>query len=321
MNAFKRRLSRQVLVCLAALAVPATLMAQSQKVHGTVKDATGEPVMGATVMQQGTSNGTVTDLDGHFTITVPADGSLTFSYMGFKTQNLKVAGQTDLQVVMQENSQQINEVVVIGYGTMRKSDLTGGVGSLSNKQLKDAPVANIGQAMQGKVAGLQVVDAGKPGDNVNIKIRGLGSINNCDPLIVIDGVPTDLGLSSLNTADNGLDAVLVEGWNIGWEDWFGQEKDYVFDFQTPYPDFDIRGLNDYAHQRGVKLIMHHETSASVRNYERHMEAARHHLMVSGFGQTMYKRDASDNGKMVFGGDDDGPHPVGAKAHSVWDMGE
>lgn len=74
-------------------------------------------------------------------------------------------------------------------------------------------------------------------------------------------------------ADNGLDAVLVEGWNIGWEDWFGQEKDYVFDFQTPYPDFDIRGLNDYAHQRGVKLIMHHETSASVRNYERHMEAA------------------------------------------------
>lgn len=201
MNAFKRRLSRQVIVCLAALAVPATLMAQSQKVHGTVKDATGEPIMGATVMQQGTSNGTVTDLDGHFAITVPADGSLTFSYMGFKTQKLKVAGQTDLQVVMQENSQQINEVVVIGYGTMRKSDLTGAVGSLSNKQLKDAPVANIGQAMQGKVAGLQVVDAGKPGDNVNIKIRGLGSINNCDPLIVIDGVPTDLGLSSLNTAD------------------------------------------------------------------------------------------------------------------------
>ena len=74
-------------------------------------------------------------------------------------------------------------------------------------------------------------------------------------------------------ADNGFDQVLVEGWNIGWEDWFGKEKDYVFDFATPYPDFDIRALNDYAHKRGVKLLMHHETSSSVRNYERHMEAA------------------------------------------------
>jgi alpha-glucosidase len=74
-------------------------------------------------------------------------------------------------------------------------------------------------------------------------------------------------------AENGLDQVLVEGWNIGWEDWFGQEKDYVFDFTTPYPDFDIKALNEYAHSKGVKLIMHHETSGSVRNYERHMEAA------------------------------------------------
>jgi alpha-glucosidase len=74
-------------------------------------------------------------------------------------------------------------------------------------------------------------------------------------------------------AENGLDQVLVEGWNIGWEDWFGQEKDYVFDFVTPYPDFDIKALNEYAHSKGVKLIMHHETSGSVRNYERHLEAA------------------------------------------------
>ena len=74
-------------------------------------------------------------------------------------------------------------------------------------------------------------------------------------------------------AENGFSQVLVEGWNIGWEDWFGHEKDYVFDFQTPYPDFDIKALNDYAHSKGVRLMMHHETSASVRNYERHLEAA------------------------------------------------
>ena len=74
-------------------------------------------------------------------------------------------------------------------------------------------------------------------------------------------------------AKNGFSHVLVEGWNIGWEDWFGHSKDYVFDFQTPYPDFDLKGLNDYAHSKGVRLMMHHETSASVRNYERHLEAA------------------------------------------------
>ncbi len=74
-------------------------------------------------------------------------------------------------------------------------------------------------------------------------------------------------------AKNGFSQVLVEGWNIGWEDWFGHSKDYVFDFQTPYPDFDLKGLNDYAHSKGIRLMMHHETSASIRNYERHLEAA------------------------------------------------
>ena len=85
----------------------------------------------------------------------------------------------------------LDEVVVIGYGTMKKSDLTGAVSSIGNKDIKDSPVSNLGQAIQGKISGVQIVDAGKPGDNVSIKIRGLGSINNCDPLVVIDGVPTD----------------------------------------------------------------------------------------------------------------------------------
>ncbi len=74
-------------------------------------------------------------------------------------------------------------------------------------------------------------------------------------------------------AENGFDQLLVEGWNVGWEDWFGHTKDYVFDFVTPYPDFDIKALNDYAHSKGIRLMMHHETSSSVRNYERHIEAA------------------------------------------------
>ena len=99
-------------------------------------------------------------------------------------------------------------------------------------------------------------------DYTKVKPHGLHGANNANVRRYIDFA-----------AKNGLDAVLVEGWNIGWEDWFGHEKDYVFDFQTPYPDFDIKALNEYAHSKGVRLIMHHETSSSVRNYERHMEAA------------------------------------------------
>ena len=177
------------------------MLAQTIKVQGIVKDGTGESVIGATVMQKGTGNGTITDLDGNFSLSVPSEAVLTVSYIGFATQDIHVNGQKNLSVVLVDNSQTLSEVVVIGYGTMRKSDLTGAVGSLAAKDMENTPVSNIGQAIQGKIAGLQVVDAGKPGDNVSLKIRGLGSINNCDPLVVIDGVPTDLGLNTLNMAD------------------------------------------------------------------------------------------------------------------------
>lgn len=193
-------LIKRFALCLLAAAGSLSMQAQDIKVHGVVKDATGEAVIGATVKQQGTGVGTVTDFDGNFTLTVPASATLDVSYIGFTTQSVAVNGQTELAILMKDDTQTLNEVVVIGYGTMRKSDLTGSVGSLGSKDM-DVPVTNIGQAMQGKVAGLQVIDAGKPGDNVSIKIRGLGSINNCDPLVVIDGVPTDLGLNSLNMAD------------------------------------------------------------------------------------------------------------------------
>ena len=195
-----KQLCKRLTLSLLAVLGSASLMAQSIKVHGVVKDQTGEAVIGATVKQQGTGTGTVTDFDGNFTLEVPTNATLTVSYIGFTPQNVAVNGQNELTITMADDTQTLNEVVVIGYGTMRKSDLTGAVGSLSQKDM-EAPVTNIGQALQGKVSGLQVIDAGKPGDNVSIKIRGLGSINNCDPLVVIDGVPTDLGLNSLNMAD------------------------------------------------------------------------------------------------------------------------
>lgn len=191
---------RMALLCLY-LMLPLGIFAQSISVTGVVKDASGETVIGATVREKGTDNATVSDLNGNYTIRVSPKAALVFSYVGYKSAEVNVGGRTSVSVTLQEDNHTLNELVVIGYGTMKKSDLTGAVGSLAAKDMENAPVANIGQAMQGKIAGLQVVDAGKPGDNVSIKIRGLGSINNCDPLVVIDGVPTDLGLNAINTAD------------------------------------------------------------------------------------------------------------------------
>ena len=202
MQKYKMPISRlRMMVCLIGMLLPMCMFAQQITVQGVVKDQTGETVLGASVMEKGTTNGTITGIDGDFSLNMSPNGTLVVSFVGYKTQEVQVKGQKQLQVVLSEDAEMLDEVVVIGYGTMKKSDLTGAVSSIGNKDIKDSPVSNLGQAIQGKISGVQIVDAGKPGDNVSIKIRGLGSINNCDPLVVIDGVPTDLGLSSLNMAD------------------------------------------------------------------------------------------------------------------------
>lgn len=202
MQKYKMPISRlRMMVCLIGMLLPMCMFAQQITVQGVVKDQTGETVIGASVMEKGTTNGTITGIDGDFSLNMSPNGALVVSFVGYKTQEVQVKGQKQLQVVLSEDAEMLDEVVVIGYGTMKKSDLTGAVSSIGNKDIKDSPVSNLGQAIQGKISGVQIVDAGKPGDNVSIKIRGLGSINNCDPLVVIDGVPTDLGLSSLNMAD------------------------------------------------------------------------------------------------------------------------
>ena len=201
MQKYKMPIRLRIMVCLIGMLLPMCMFAQQITVQGVVKDQTGETVIGASVMEKGTTNGTITGIDGDFSLNMSPNGTLVVSFVGYKTQEVQVKGQKQLQVVLSEDAEMLDEVVVIGYGTMKKSDLTGAVSSIGNKDIKDSPVSNLGQAIQGKISGVQIVDAGKPGDNVSIKIRGLGSINNCDPLVVIDGVPTDLGLSSLNMAD------------------------------------------------------------------------------------------------------------------------
>ena len=193
----------QAFICAAVfMLVSTTAFAQTGIVSGTVLDNTGVPIIGAAVIDtQDRSSGALTDIDGNFSISVNIGTSLEISYLGFQTITVPVTSFSQMNIVMEQDSEFLDEVVVIGYGTVRKRDLTGAVSSVSDRDIKDAPVSNVGQALQGKVSGVYIVDAAKPGDNVSIKIRGLGTINDSDPLVVIDGVPTDLGLSSLNTAD------------------------------------------------------------------------------------------------------------------------
>lgn len=190
-----------MLTFLIGMLLPLCVSAQQINVQGTVKDAVGG-VPGASVIVKGTTDGTIADIDGKFSINVPTGAVLEVSCIGYVTVEVPAGnGQTPLTIVLNEDTELLEEVVVVGYGTMKKSDLTGAVAAVNSDKIKDSPAANVGQALQGKVAGVQIIDSGSPGSNVNIKVRGLGSINNCDPLVVIDGVPTDLGLNAINTED------------------------------------------------------------------------------------------------------------------------
>ena len=191
----------RMLTFLIGMLLPLCVSAQQINVQGTVKDAVGS-VPGASVIVKGTTNGTIADIDGKFSMKVPAGAVLEVSCIGYVTVEVPAGnGQTPLTIVLKEDTELLEEVVVVGYGTIKKSDLTGAVAAVNSDKIKDSPAANVGQALQGKVAGVQIIDSGSPGSNVNIKVRGLGSINNCDPLVVIDGVPTDLGLNAINTED------------------------------------------------------------------------------------------------------------------------
>jgi len=168
-------------------------VAYAQKtVTGTVKDATGEPMIGVSVMVDGTTNGGVTDFDGNFTVkNVPDNGVLKFSYIGFKDQKVNVAGKSSLSVTLEEDATGLEEIVVVGYGTMKKKDLTGSVASVKTDDLKAVAGANALSAMQAKVPGvdLQQSDGGQAGGGVKMTFRGNRSLNaSNDPLVLVDGV-------------------------------------------------------------------------------------------------------------------------------------
>ncbi len=197
-----RQLARLLVLVMIAV-LPTAVMAQGQ-VTGVVVDATGEPIIGASVVVKGTTTGTVTDLDGNFAIPgVSKNATLVFSYVGYRTQNVALDGRSSVNVTLEEDKQLIDEVVVVGYGVQRKSDVTGALTRVGEKEMNAKPVSNAFEALQGKAAGVDITTSERPGTVGSIMIRGTRSISaGQGPLYVVDGVPLQSGgIESLNPRD------------------------------------------------------------------------------------------------------------------------
>ena len=187
--------------------LPLWAAAQTITVRGTVKDNAGEAIIGANVVQTGTTNGTITDFNGNYTLKVPANASLKISFVGYEPRLVSVAGRHNINVVLRDDSKVLNEVVVVGYGQMKRSDLTGSVVSVSNEAIKKSVATSIDQVLQGRAAGVQVqMNSGSPGAGSAIRIRGINSLNaTCQPIFVIDGVVVDGSTEGVN--DNPLSTI------------------------------------------------------------------------------------------------------------------
>ena len=176
---------------------------QTSQVTGVVNDANGDPLIGVNVVEKGnTHNGAITDMDGKFVLNVSPNATLVFSYIGYKPVEVPVNGQRNITVTLHEDSEALDEVVVIGYGAVRKADLAGSVAVMDNKQFKDQPVTRIEDALQGRVSGISVTSSGVPGGDLKIRVRGASSINKSnDPLYVVDGIVRESGLEGINPED------------------------------------------------------------------------------------------------------------------------
>ena len=175
---------------------------QSQKIQikGTVVDELGEPVIGASIIEKGTTNGISSNIDGNFTLNPAQNAVLQISYIGYVTQDITTDNRTSYNIILIEDTQSLNDIVVVGYGTQRKKDLSSAITIVDADSLKRAPVSDFTMALQGLSPGVEVQgNQGRPGELPTIRIRGVSSTNNTDPLYVIDGIP--MSSSYINPAD------------------------------------------------------------------------------------------------------------------------
>lgn len=196
---------RSTLIILMGLFVSLSAFAQKITITGQVKDPSNEGVIGASVVEKGTTNGTMTDMDGKFSLSVSPKATLTITYIGYKSQEIAVKGTAPLTIVLQENAELLDEIVVVGYGSVKRKDVTTSVASVSTKDLDERPIISAAAAIQGKAAGVNVIQPnGEPGAGMVVRIRGNSSINaSNDPLYVVDGVPmTEINFLSPNDIES-----------------------------------------------------------------------------------------------------------------------
>lgn len=195
-------MDRQIVLSKGKYLPEAKSKIQPGTITGTVTDNDGLPLIGVTVIIKGTSIGAITDVDGKYEIQIPDDALvLVFSFVGMITKEVIIDNQSQINVMLIPDLINLNEVVVIGYGSIKKKDLTGAISTVSNEDINSLPVASLSDALQGRAAGLQVISSGVPGTDATFRIRGIGTINDNNPLLVIDGFPTSSGLNQINMND------------------------------------------------------------------------------------------------------------------------
>lgn len=264
--------SRYLFMLLTLLFMSMAAYAQKQTYSGVVVDSNNEPVIGASVVQKGTTNGAITDYDGNFKIAVTSDATLTVSYIGYKTQDVRV--KTNMHIVLQSDAQVLNDLVVIGYGVQKKSVVTASIAKVSADDLEGKTRLRADDALKGMAAGVNVTSSsGQPGSKSMIRVRGIGTINNTEPLYIIDGMPTDQdGMESVNPNDiesievlkdaasgaiygaraaNGVILVTTKKGKTG-----KAQINYNFSYgwQSAWKKRDVTGATDYAVLQNEKAI-------------------------------------------------------------------
>lgn len=193
-------MNRIALFMISLFILATHAFAQQQNVNGLITDQAGEPLIGATVMVKGSNIAAVSDLDGKFSIKAKTGDTLKVSYVGFKPQSIKIADMKNLTIVMQEEANTLDEMVVVGYGTMKKADLTGAVTNVDGGKLENMRSSSVSQSLQGTMPGLYVSrSSGLPGAEATIRVRGVTTIGNSDPLVIVDGIPDSM--ESVNSSD------------------------------------------------------------------------------------------------------------------------
>ncbi|MBQ8939354.1 MAG: TonB-dependent receptor [Paludibacteraceae bacterium] len=238
-----------------------------------VDEATGEPVIGASVLEEGTTNGTITDFDGNFQLNVASGAKLVISYVGYKSQN--VAAAANLRIKLAEDSEVLEEVVVTGYTTQRKADLTGAVSAVSAKDLEKQQENNPMKALQGKIPGMNISADGNPSGAATVRIRGIGTLNDNDPLYIIDGVPTKSGMHELNPNDIESIQVLKDAASA-----------------SIYGSRAANGVIIITTKKGAegKIRVDFDASVAVQQYTNRMSV----LNAKQFGQVMWQAYVNDN---------------------------